>query len=385
MSTERETPEPASPVLSVDADKENGKFPSCSVSTVFLTQSKSENPNSIEPETALTPDVSENTVPSVHDQLNFLWMYIRYMLERQRRLEEEAMLLAEELRRTREFFRRENVERRVWARGELRSSSYMKVTYQSTPSSKEIPLLNFISSSIRPTKKKMSLVERENRPSFDIATMDIVAVRARVAELQAAAVVYSGPSPRRRRIEAREAEERAISAARDVQQRQALRWRLGADVRAGPLPPPGRRPGGLHIIRRPAPNSIAIIGWRMPREDPLKHEDLWVGGIGPTEQLPLKKMEHHKCGICRFVKSHPVSYLCGHSHCYVCIRLWLERRWSCPECVTEMWMAPFRQFAEEASIVAAYPEWNDESEVSYNWDGLTFPRRPRIVYAPDSD
>ncbi|KAJ7468417.1 hypothetical protein B0H11DRAFT_2238883 [Mycena galericulata] len=119
-------------------------------------------------------------------------------------------------------------------------------------------------------------------------------------------------------------------------------------------------------------------GAREIRETPLTHEALWVNGTGPLEQ-PAPQQDHHGCGICHRVKSHPVSYTCGHSHCYVCIRLWLERDWRCPECSQKMPRAPFRQFAEEASIAAAYPNWRDESRVEYRWDGLVFPQPASVI------
>ncbi|KAJ7493142.1 hypothetical protein B0H11DRAFT_1911569 [Mycena galericulata] len=97
-------------------------------------------------------------------------------------------------------------------------------------------------------------------------------------------------------------------------------------------------------------------GARQIRETPLTQEDLWVDGIGPLEQ-PAPQQDHHECGVCHRVKSHPVS-------------LWLEHDWGCPECSLKMSHAPFRHHAEEASIVAAYPNWRDESRVEYRWDGL---------------
>lgn len=77
-------------------------------------------------------------------------------------------------------------------------------------------------------------------------------------------------------------------------------------------------------------------------------------------------------------------YLCGHSHCYVCIRVALEKRFSCPECVISMFRPPFRQYAEEAAIKSAYPEWNDTSEVDYSWYGLLFPRHQMRYVVEDS-
>ncbi|KAJ7152742.1 hypothetical protein C8R43DRAFT_1127192 [Mycena crocata] len=129
------------------------------------------------------------------------------------------------------------------------------------------------------------------------------------------------------------------------------------------------------LINGPLPPPTDPAGWRLTRRDNLVHRDLWVGGDGPTEQLPVKG--HHKCGICHMVRSHPVTYACGHSHCYVCIRLWLERQWTCPECVTPMYRAPFRVFFEEATLAEAYPEWKDRSVVKYSWDGLRFPEEPK--------
>ncbi|KAJ6547928.1 hypothetical protein DFH09DRAFT_1087397 [Mycena vulgaris] len=128
-----------------------------------------------------------------------------------------------------------------------------------------------------------------------------------------------------------------------------------------------RRSGTTRIRRSTRPGTVS--GWRTLRLEPLTHRDLWLGGHGPREQLANPDKDHHKCGICHAVKSHPVFYLCGHSHCYVCIRLWLEREWTCPHCVTTMERAPFRHYGEEAAIAAEYPDWNDESHVDYSVDG----------------
>ncbi|KAK6991950.1 hypothetical protein R3P38DRAFT_3213594 [Favolaschia claudopus] len=138
------------------------------------------------------------------------------------------------------------------------------------------------------------------------------------------------------------------------------------------------------VIRREfaeTPAVVSVLGWRKTRTQPLIHEDLWKNGKGPTEQTA--KLDHHKCGICHQAKSHPVSYLCGHSHCYVCIRLWLERRWTCPQCVKPMYRAPFRQYAEEAALACDYPEWKDDSVVEYSWSGLVFPKEP-VILVPES-
>jgi hypothetical protein len=73
-----------------------------------------------------------------------------------------------------------------------------------------------------------------------------------------------------------------------------------------------------------------------------------------------------------------LRYTCGHSHCFVCIRIWLETRWTCPECVQVMDRAPFRHYAEEAGIAREYPEWHDMSIVGYSFDDLIFPTESEV-------
>ncbi|KAJ7454343.1 hypothetical protein B0H11DRAFT_2244998 [Mycena galericulata] len=147
-------------------------------------------------------------------------------------------------------------------------------------------------------------------------------------------------------------------AARRVQRDTASRARHPVPLPA-PVAPTFR--GGTRIVRGPSPTSVAVLGRRPEREEPLRDTDLYKDG------------------------SHPVSYLCGHSHCYACIRVWLEKRWTCPECVTPMHRAPFRHYGEEAYIADAYPEWKDGSEVNYSFEGLVFPKRPRRVVVDISD
>jgi hypothetical protein len=62
---------------------------------------------------------------------------------------------------------------------------------------------------------------------------------------------------------------------------------------------------------------------------------------------------------------------CGHSYCYVCIRLWLERELSCPVCATAMHTHPLRAFSEEDALSHVYGAW-DTTTVQYSWDGLDF-------------
>ncbi|KAJ7093757.1 hypothetical protein C8R44DRAFT_890661 [Mycena epipterygia] len=125
-------------------------------------------------------------------------------------------------------------------------------------------------------------------------------------------------------------------------------------------------------------NSSVGGGSRAIRERNLAAEDLWVNQVGPKEDI-LPSKAHHKCSVCHLVKSHPVSYVCGHSHCYMCVRLHLESDWGCPKCARVMYQAPFRQYAEEDALVAEYPERRDGSIVEYKWDGLVFPKRPEQV------
>ncbi|KAJ7642649.1 hypothetical protein DFH06DRAFT_1137197 [Mycena polygramma] len=131
-----------------------------------------------------------------------------------------------------------------------------------------------------------------------------------------------------------------------------------------------------------SPRLRDIIGFRRLRTEPLTYADLWIGGVGPPEQDAIEG--YQKCTICHFAKSHPVSYLCGHSHCYACIRMWLERKWTCPDCVRPMFVAPFRQYAEEAALARAFSNWNDTSVVDYSFESLIFPKEPRVAY-PDLD
>ncbi|KAJ7350496.1 hypothetical protein DFH08DRAFT_958163 [Mycena albidolilacea] len=111
--------------------------------------------------------------------------------------------------------------------------------------------------------------------------------------------------------------------------------------------------------------------------EPLTAEALYIDDARPPVIATPKP--HHVCGICFGIKSHPVSYLCGHSHCFVCIRVWLERQWSCPDCAQKMRMAPFRHYGEESSITWDYPFWTDDSRVSYSYEGLIFPRPPAPI------
>ncbi|KAJ7807783.1 hypothetical protein B0H13DRAFT_2386219 [Mycena leptocephala] len=137
----------------------------------------------------------------------------------------------------------------------------------------------------------------------------------------------------------------AAGSSSTVNPRRSQVDRDAASRARHPVPPPAPAPtfrSGTRIVRRPSPTSVAVLRRRPEREEPLRDTDLYKDGVRPSEQLPVRS--HHKCGICHLVKSHPVSYLCRHSHCYTCIRMWLEKCWTFPECVTPMHRAPFRHY-----------------------------------------
>ncbi|KAJ7432960.1 hypothetical protein B0H11DRAFT_2259908 [Mycena galericulata] len=161
-----------------------------------------------------------------------------------------------------------------------------------------------------------------------------------------------------------------------VRARRIERERMEAAARA----PAAAVVPAFRLRPHPAAPSIRELGQRAEREEALTEEALYLDGARPPAGQPKP---YHRCTICTGVKSHPVSFTCGHSNCYVCIRLWLELKWTCPECVTVIKSAPFRHYGEEASIANDYPDWDDQSKVAYNWDGLVFPR-PRRVIAPDT-
>ncbi|KAJ7763613.1 hypothetical protein DFH07DRAFT_956422 [Mycena maculata] len=132
---------------------------------------------------------------------------------------------------------------------------------------------------------------------------------------------------------------------------------------AGPV-----RTEGQARVHRDA--VMAMAGNARRRGVRLRSEDeLYLTEARPPPSCPKRR---DGCSICGEVKSHPVSYKCGHSNCYVCIRMWLDLKLLCPECRTPMECAPFRHFGEEASIAHEYFDWEDASQVSYDWSGLVF-------------
>ncbi|KAK7050390.1 hypothetical protein R3P38DRAFT_3173739 [Favolaschia claudopus] len=178
---------------------------------------------------------------------------------------------------------------------------------------------------------------------------------------------------------------RTVTAIRST--RNASNSASTSALAAAPAPAPqiARAPR----ILQPAPQPVEAVppppppppfeGYRVPRLHPLTERSLYNDAARPP--ILASPKPHHVCGICLSVKSHPVSYPCGHGHCYVCIRLWLEKAWTCPQCTQQMYMPPFRHYGEEDSITFDYPFWVDDSRVSYSFDGLDFPAAPprRIV------
>ncbi|KAJ7430010.1 hypothetical protein B0H11DRAFT_2264452 [Mycena galericulata] len=156
-----------------------------------------------------------------------------------------------------------------------------------------------------------------------------------------------------------------------------------------PRPPPRSPPTGRTRIRpaayRDYSRHLRRFGQREPRTNPLTEEDLYVDCVLPTIQHTDEATAYLQCGICLNAKSHPVSYACGHSHCYACIRLSLEKTFRCPECKTRMRAPPHRQYAEEHAIAKEFPEWINPCHVLYDWNGLTFPKGLLIEVTTDDE
>ncbi|KAJ7625129.1 hypothetical protein DFH06DRAFT_1325211 [Mycena polygramma] len=115
---------------------------------------------------------------------------------------------------------------------------------------------------------------------------------------------------------------------------------------------------------------------------------LTVDNILCTEVKPpaiTTTRSHQTCGICLHIKSHPVSYRCGHSHCYRCVRVWLESDFRCPTCRTTMHMAPCRHYGEEDGIQLDHPTFVDRSVVDYSWAGLRFPKARKVPLVVDDE
>ncbi|KAJ7019076.1 hypothetical protein C8F04DRAFT_1198118 [Mycena alexandri] len=141
--------------------------------------------------------------------------------------------------------------------------------------------------------------------------------------------------------------------------------------RTNPLPAPEKsgssermrrlRPINIAKARIPARSRtvVATPGVRETRDEALTVEDLWRPGVGPPA---LECHPDDRCGLCLHLLSHPVL-------------IWLEWQWDCPECDRKMTTAPFRNLAAETFIQRIYGDW-DQSTVTYEWGGLTFPVIP---------
>ncbi|KAJ7603093.1 hypothetical protein DFH06DRAFT_1350565 [Mycena polygramma] len=109
-------------------------------------------------------------------------------------------------------------------------------------------------------------------------------------------------------------------------------------------------------------------------------EAVYDAPANPVYVLLTTERPHYECGICLHIKSHPVSYRCGHSHCMVCIRKWLELSWICPVCRKTMYEKPMPNDDIQRGIAFDHPEFVDTSRVDLSFTGLTFPTKSTIKY-----
>ncbi|KAJ7430615.1 hypothetical protein B0H11DRAFT_2134874 [Mycena galericulata] len=117
-------------------------------------------------------------------------------------------------------------------------------------------------------------------------------------------------------------------------------------------------------------------GSRILRSIPLRAEDLLLNGVTIAGNRECNDPAY-TCGICLGLKSHPVSTQCGHTFCFVCVRLALESSFACPMCGIVMHHSPHRVHDLEDIIVAAYPKQRDNTIVKWEtaWGGLSFPKQ----------
>ncbi|KAJ7109544.1 hypothetical protein C8R43DRAFT_1139647 [Mycena crocata] len=139
-----------------------------------------------------------------------------------------------------------------------------------------------------------------------------------------------------------------------------------SDEELGPIP--------VHPVQQ----SLVRAAARYRLYPPFSKAGLWLTAARPREIELLKP--HHVCRICCSVKCHPVTNACGHSHCFRCIHVWLQKHWYCPQCKTVMYYRPICQYAEEDALNNAYPGWMEETKVSYSWAGLKFAFDPHYPY-----
>ncbi|KAJ6448609.1 hypothetical protein DFH09DRAFT_1352923 [Mycena vulgaris] len=154
-----------------------------------------------------------------------------------------------------------------------------------------------------------------------------------------------------------------IFASMTHEQREAARRAIG-------------RSGARTHMRPARERQRRRDGSRAPRDEPLVEKELYKNGVVPAAQLTTNP--DHACAICLNTMAHPVIY------CYACLRIWLQLEWVCPLCKTILTRKPRCDRPTGRAIAKEFPEWAKSSHVDYAWDGLTFPRVPRVVVS-DSD
>ncbi|KAJ7225172.1 hypothetical protein C8J57DRAFT_1731141 [Mycena rebaudengoi] len=215
-------------------------------------------------------------------------------------------------------------------------------------------------------KAPIDVEEASPRPKKKFKPCDLRAVCTRIQELEGST---SNTPPR--------AEPAASSASGSARMRDTLiepdplvTLRSSAG-RATILVTDHALRSSLNLRPRPGPFG-SHGGWRRSTTRGVAQSKLLLSG--PKPPTLTAKEPHHKCSICHCVKTHPVSTQCGHTHCFVCIRVWLQTSWKCPDCNAVMHSAPSRNYDLEEWLRTSYPEIAaDESRVTYNWSGLIFP------------
>ncbi|KAJ7075703.1 hypothetical protein B0H15DRAFT_956201 [Mycena belliarum] len=136
-------------------------------------------------------------------------------------------------------------------------------------------------------------------------------------------------------------------------------------IRRGPL---------ATAAARAAVREARAAGSRTPRETRLTHRDLYLTELSAPDVTTNADNKAQLCCICYKIMSHPVVSACHHTHCYVCLRLWLEASWDCPTCGETMTSPPKPAHAQRQDIERDFPYRLDRSTVTYSFGGLLFPR-----------
>ncbi|KAJ7060347.1 hypothetical protein C8F01DRAFT_1136376 [Mycena amicta] len=146
---------------------------------------------------------------------------------------------------------------------------------------------------------------------------------------------------------------------------------LGSDHRGRATLLIGRAPVFRRYLERPKRGSVHT-GWRRSSAAGVPKGAIVRSGKLPPYLEP--RAPHHKCSICHGVKMHPVTSGCGHTHCFACLRVWLQTSWKCPVCMAVHYHPPVRNYDLEDWLMDEYPAAAaDSSTVTYNWDSLVFP------------